>query len=606
MLSRLDGACRVVVTARAGDLSWLPECGSVVPDALPSGMRAALGRLWADAVGNEFDHRELRSLLFFSGGLPGMILLLLGASSKLLRVRAVSANDVASWLHSAQWDRIAQLSGDPGAGLPSVAALADEIAGDLSSTCDAAELAMIRILSRFNVCFSERSVVPLMATIPGATTSAEATSRVIGKLAAAGLAKPTLSAIEPSWFIHPLLKLVASRLSGAADLDDDAVQGAGIDAVAQTCAELTPRFRTDTAEVVDMLDRYRQNMSDALYLGLKRGQIQAAAQVAEGLCLLCRFVGDVGLMSRVLDHALPYFIDTTAGTLLPECGETGLGVWDQAIWVAPGWPRKRGPMANNEVGLRPPENDNYAAGLWFRGIGDMDRAAAAFRKELASPARRPRYAPGDVECQLAETTFDPERPSTWEVALRASQRSLAARLPDDSLGRAWSGVVQARIRMATLPAFEAGERRKGRWRRKASDDDPPGALLVGPEHIAAADEVAELLRNTQSEAGGHSAENRWEAAMQWSTIMLAHGDLTSASAFFEEGAKILMDLEEKLIWFRYWVFAVNLVNQGWIARGHEAAVNAFLFAMQTGDHVLPGEIRAFIKQLEAAHPELTS
>jgi cell wall assembly regulator SMI1 len=391
VLARLDGACRVVVTARAGNLPWLPRCGSVVPDALSSSLRSALGRLWADAAGSEFDNAELRPLLFFSGGLPGMILLLLGASHELRRRHQASAKDVAFWLHSAQWDRISELSGDPGAGLPPVGRLADEVAGDLSSTCDAAELAVIRMLSRFHVCFSERSIPVLMAAVSGTELSAAATSSVIGKLAAAGLAKPTLSEIEPSWFLHPLLKLVASRLPEAAD--DDVAQGAVIDAVARTCAELTARFRTDTAEVVDMLDRYEQNMSDALYLALKRGQLQAAAHVAEGICLHSRFTGNVDMESRVLDHALPYFIDTTTGMLLPECGEIGLRVWDQAIWVAPNWPRKRGPMGNDEVSLRPPENDNYAAGLWFRGIRDMDKAAAAFRAELASPAERPRYAP---------------------------------------------------------------------------------------------------------------------------------------------------------------------------------------------------------------------
>jgi hypothetical protein len=597
VLSRLDGACRVIVTASAGNLSWLNRCRSVVPDALSPSRRAALGRLWADATGSEFDHTELRPLLFFSGGLPGMILQLLGASHELLRHHKASAKDIAFWLHSAQWDRIAELSGDPGFGLPSVAGLADEIAGDLSSTCDMSELAMIRVLSRFHACFSERSVAVLMEAVSGTKMSAEATSYVIGKLAAAGLAKPTLSAIEPSWFLHPLLKLVASRLPEAADLDDDVVQGAVIDAVSRTCAELAARFRTDTADVVDMLNRYKQNMSDALYLALERGQLQAASHVAEALCLYCRFVGDVALESRVLDHALPYFIDARTGMPRPECGEIGVRVWDQAAWVAPDWPRKRGPMANSEVSLRPPENDNYAAGLQFRTIRSMDQASAAFRRELASPTGQPRYAPGDVECQLAETSYDPEQPRTWADALRRAQQSQAVRLPGDSLGRAWSGVSEARIQMAMLPTVEIRKRRKVRRRRQAQ---------IQAEQLASVDEIADLLRKTQSEAGGHSAENRSEAAMLWSTIMFARGDLTSAISFFEEGAEIMIDLEEKSIWHRYWVLAVALVKEGWIARGYEAAIAAFQFAMRTGDFRLPGPIREFIEQLEAAYPELKS
>jgi hypothetical protein len=317
----------------------------------------------------------------------------------------------------------------------------------------------------------------------------------------------------------------------------------------------------------------------------------------------------VGLESRVLDHALPYFIDTTTGLLLPECGEIGLRVWDQAIWVAPNWPRKRGPMGNNEVSLRPPENDNYAAGLWFRGIRDMGQASAAFRAELAGPAERPRYAPGDVECQLAEMSYDPTQPGTWADALLHSQQSQAARLPGDSLGRAWSGVAEARIRLALVPFIETGKRRKSRRRRKGKDkdkDNATGPVQLQAEHLAALDEIADLLRRTQSEAGGHSAENRSEAAMLWSSIMFARGDLTSAVAFFEEGADIMIDLEEKSIWHRYWVLAIDLVSQGWIARGYEAAIAAFQFAMQTGDLRLPGQIREFIHELETAYPELKS
>jgi hypothetical protein len=344
-------------------------------------------------------------------------------------------------------------------------------------------------------------------------------------------------------------------------------------------------------------------MSDALYLALKRGQLQAAAHLAEGICLHSRFTGNVDLESRVLDHALPYFIDTTTGMPLPECGETGLRVWDQAIWVAPSWPRKRGPMGNDEVGLRPPENDNYAAGLCFRGIRDMAQASVAFRAELESPAERPRYAPGDIECQLAEASYDPAQPATWADALRQSQRSQAARLPGDSLGRAWSGVAEARIRMAMVPYIQTGKRRKGRWRRKGNATGP---VQIQAEHLAALDEIADLLRRTQSEAGGHSAENRSEAAMLWSSIMFARGDLTSAVAFFEEGADIMIDLEEKSIWQRYWVLANDLVNHGWIARGYEAAITAFQFAMRTGDWRLPGPIREFIQELEAAYPELKS
>jgi hypothetical protein len=154
-----------------------------------------------------------------------------------------------------------------------------------------------------------------------------------------------------------------------------------------------------------------------------------------------------------------------------------------------------------------------------------------------------------------------------------------------------------------VPFIETGKRRKGRRRRKVNTTGP---IRIQAEHLAALDEIADLLRRTQSEAGGHSAENRSEAAMLWSSIMFARGDLTSAVAFFEEGAEIMIDLEEKSIWQHYWFLAIDLVNHDWIARGYEAAITAFQFAMQAGDYRLPGQIREFIQQLEADYPELKS
>ena len=121
---------------------------------------------------------------------------------------------------------------------------------------------------------------------------------------------------------------------------------------------------------------------------------------------------------------------------------------------------------------------------------------------------------------------------------------------------------------------------------RIGEEDVTARLKLLPEDFAAIDEIAELLRNAQSEAGGWSDENRAQAAMVWSRVMLANGDLTSAISYFEEGAAIMMAMEEASIWSHYWVFAHHLVHHGWVARGHEMAVNAFQFAMYTEDVVL--------------------
>src|SRR5262249_12794121 len=157
-------------------LAWLQPGRSVVPDALPLDARAELGQRWADASKVRFDAAEFHPLLFFSGGRPGMALLLLGASHKLLLAGKPTANDTAYWLHTSDWDRITDLASNPGPGLPSIEVLVDELVDDLSSTCDATELTMIRTLSRFQVCCEEVSVARLMTSVSGSEVSAEAVS----------------------------------------------------------------------------------------------------------------------------------------------------------------------------------------------------------------------------------------------------------------------------------------------------------------------------------------------------------------------------------------------------------------------------------------------
>jgi hypothetical protein len=304
----------------------------------------------------------------------------------------------------------------------------------------------------------------------------------------------------------------------------------------------------------------------------------------------------VDLQARILDFVLPYFIDTQSGALRPDHKESGVGVWDQAIWLSADWPRDRRPMQGS-IRLLPPDDDHYAAGLWFRAIGKLDNAAIAFRMERDSPANSPRYAPGDIDCQLSEIVWDSNAPETWADALRESRSSYAARLKEDALGLARSRISEARIRLAMLFS---------RQDYRFDDQDVTGRIALLPEDKAALEDIAGLLREAQSREGGQSAELNAEAAMLWSRVMLARGDLTSAIGYFEQGAQTMIAMQEASIWHHYWLFAVALLRHGWIRRSHDMAVNAFQFAMRSGDIMLPTKIRNFCQRLEAAYPEVTS
>ena len=591
MITGLDATCRVLVTARSDSLPWLPPCRGVVPDTLRRDDGLELGQRWAEALGARFDRARHYPLLLVAGGRPGLFLLLLGAARSVMSSGKASAHDVADWLYNGEWDKVCLLASDPGFGLPTVDAIVTAIAADLSAACDQAGLAAIRSLSRFEVAFDEDSAAHLVASVHGEELPL---SPIVGALVSAGLAEPCHGA-EPAWLVHPLLALVASRLDEASRPDDEILQVVFIDTVARKAAELAARFRFDTAAVVDILRLYRQDIRAALDAALKRDRLPAAAALIEALGLYCRFTGDVDQISGVLDRALPRFIDTGTGELAPGCGEAGLKVWDQAIWICADWPRRRG--MGGGVRLAPPAvDDHYRVGLWLRAVGAIAQAAVAFQAELDAPARHPRYAPGDVECHLAELSYLPDQPRTWEGALRACRRSHEARLPQDALGQAWSRIAEARIRMAMLFSREDS----------LADDDVAGGAELGPEDLAELDQIAGLLREAQSRPGGRGAENRSQAAMLWSRIMLAHGDLTSAISHFEEGSTVLMALEEGTIWVHYWWFARDLIRYGWIARGYEYAVNAFQFAMQVNNHQAATGIREYCQRLEATHPELTS
>jgi hypothetical protein len=592
LVSLLDGACRVVATARAEYLSWLPAAPSVHPTALSRGARAELAQRWAETRGVPLDPAEFYPLLFYSGGLPGMLLALLGTAYEAVIGGAAKAEEIAIWLDSADWQSLGGLSRGPGAGVQSIETLVDDVIGGLSSVCDPTELAMIWVFSRFHVCWDERAAARLWKLAAGAEAPAGATDCVIEKLVSSGLATPIVGAAEPSWFLHPLIKLVASRLP-ALDVDDDELQGAVIETVSQTCVEALARFRSDVAGSYDTLSNHKQNALDALHAALGRSERAAAASLTEAVCVLCRFNAETDLAGRVLDRALPLFIDTGTGELRPECRGIGRSVWDQAIWISPYWPRNQRPMRSS-VRLYPADDDHYAAGLWFRSLGDLSRASVAFRMALNTPEPERRWAPGDLECHLSETVYDPGRPAAWVDALELARASYAARLPDDSLGRAWSRISEARLRM--VMALDGGA--------AMADEDVTLRIEIGPEHLAALENAAVLLREADAEPGVKSAENRSQAAMVWSRIMLARGELALAIGYFEDGAQVMIDQRETSVWSHYWGFAINLLHHGWVARSYEMAINAFQFAMLTGNHELPTRIRQFCQHLKATYPEL--
>jgi hypothetical protein len=594
LVPQLAGACRVVATARAERLSWLGDVPTVRPDALFRGGRAELALSWARMRGVELDLDAFWPLLFHSGGLPGVLLTLLGVCYDAIASGGMDARDISMWLHTADWDNLRRLTADPGGGLEPLDALVSGVTAGLVSACSATELAMIRAFAEFQVCCGESAADRVWTLVSGTPAPTGASAGAISQLVAAGLATPIPGAAEPSWFLHSLLKLVAPRLPALA-VGGDELAGAVVDAVVLTCTNALGRSRSDIDGSHDTLASNRQNMSDALWTALERRDQAAAAVLCEAMCVLCRFDADTDLAGRVLDKALPMFFDTETGHLRPECLQIARGVCEQAFWLSPDWPRNP-ERFQSRMRLYPVDDDHYAAGIWLRALGDSRRAAVAFRMALDMPQAQRRWAAGDVECQLSETVYQPGDPATWPDALQWARASYTARLVDDSFGRAWSRISEARLRMvmALDPAAEA------------AGQDVTARVEIGPAQLAALDEAAELLREADGEVGVRSAENRAQAAMVWSRIMLARGDLTAATSYFENGAQVMIDQQEASIWSHYMNFAVNLLRHGWVARSHDAAINAFQFAMQTGDYQLPTRIRQFCEELEATYPELVN
>ncbi|MGW4912335.1 CHAT domain-containing protein [Streptomyces sp. NPDC004270] len=593
LLTRVDSKCRVLVTARAHDLPWLPAHERITPGVLPATRRAELAKHWAQSAGGPYDARRYRALEFFSGGHPGVLLLLLGASRELIDRGEARDRDISAWLAQAAWEQIARLAQVPGLGpvALSVETLISRLAADLKTQCSEDELRTVPFVARFNVCCDTTAVARLHQAVTEAEASEEVAARTMNRLANAGLTVDTGPA-RLGALLHPLLKLVASRLPAdpALELDEGLISTA-----AEISTALAARFRQDTAAVVWALMLHQQNLAEALWLALERRRFEAAAQLIDGLLLHCRYEADVELASSYLDNALPYFIDTRTGVLRPELREIGRRVWEHAMWVGLRWPRTRDPMYNNSVTLSPSGDDHYADGLFFRAVGRYDKAYAAFSAELREPSTNPGYSPGDVDWYVSEMLVNIVPRELFEIALKSSQISYAARLPDDAIGRSSSLLLEASMRISELlrrPEFQF------------ADDDVTARIEFLPEDLASLDTVAGLLRDAQKEVGGQSAENRYKAAILWSTIMLARGDLTSAVSHFEECVAIMIALDTTQITRYTWRFALDLIRHGWLARGHETAQAAFAHAMRGSDHVLATHIRKFCERLETRYPEL--
>ena len=579
LVRRMSGTGHVIVTARSPEQPWLPAHRRIVPDNLPMARRATLGQVWARDVGLEYDVRKFHPLVHFCGGHPGVLLLLLAAAYDRVSGGKVEANEVTQWLKEAQWDRIAELGSD------AIEPVIDGVAADLSDCLDTGELAVIPYIARFNGYCDAAAVARMIAAVTGAAMSAGAAAGLMDKLVAAGLAEDA-GTRRPGWWLHPLLKLVTSRLQQhtAADLDD-----ALIETVADVCAGLITEFRAAPLEVSELLLAHKQNMADTLWMAMERRQIEPTATLTEAICLSCRYEGDVDLASRVLDKALLHFLEgnTFAPKLKPD--DLAARIWYQAIWVSAYWPRNVEP-SRVRAPLMPPDDDHYADGLYLRATGDFETAGQAFSVEMHEPASAPRYYPGDCEWHIAESILAAGADLSYPTALDYARRSYAARLSSDALGRASSRVLEARIRLALLAPGDSFEER-----------------LPAPDDPVVLDEIRGLLSEAMAEDGGRSAENRAHGQMVWAFVMLGRGDLTQAVAAFEESVSLLVALQEADDLWRYYLrFAHNLIHHGWIARGYEAAVAALHFAMETGDFMVPTRIREFCQHLEATYPELTT
>jgi hypothetical protein len=592
LLTGIRTECRIIVTARTPHLDWLPDHRALRPAALLRSKRVALARAWADETGKEFKLNDYYPLIFFSGGLAGILFLLLSSSHELISKGKSSANEIASWLSMSEWQKIAGLSRQAWPNLPSIEELVSSLLADIKAICDPKIIRMLPLLARFHVCFDQESSARLIQMAEGSASPVVPDRRIIDALESIGLIFPVDRLKKPAWYLHPLLKLVVSRLPEG--IKRDRLDQLFVETIAAVCVGLVRGYRHDALVVIHNLTFFEQNISDALYIALQINRLDHAATLLTSVGLLNRDLGDIKKMFRVFSYALPYFVDSD-GCVRQACRHIAMQIWDLAIWLAPDWPR-------NRQGLRPPvylapfSNDNYGIGLFHRARKEYREAASAFTRELEAPSGLARYEPGDLQAQLSDMIYVPSDPKTWATALKYAQASFKVRHPDDAIGRAASRIAEARIRQVQILNQE---------RYLSREDDLTKRIEILPEDLHQLGQVANLLREAEAEAGGMNAENRSQAAMVWWRVVLARGDLTAAVAYFEQGAELMIEMEEASIWHHYYVFSLQLLRHGWIARSYEAAQNAFQFSMHAGDTIfLPTRLREFCELLKSTYPEL--
>lgn len=572
VIANRENACRIIVTGRPMSLSWLPPDTPIVhPANLYLAERAELGQRWAEETAVPFNPKQYYRLLYFSGGRPGLTLLLLGAAQPLVQQGIATCDEIERWLTKRDWDKIAKLSTEPVFGLPTLPELVLAIHSELVQELNQEQLELVPAVARFNVCCDDKAVVHLMSAIRGSTVAMEVATSVIRTIADIGLAMQggDQDWFQLDWYVDPLLKLVVSKFEDAGSTDLD---GPMIQATAQKAAALMAGFRTHAIQTRFTMRAHLQNIADAMWCALDRKEIEASSHLVEAFCTYQWMVCDVERSSRVLDHALLQFVDGRTGALRPDRVEAGRRVWEQAIRIGAHWPRNEpDPFLREGTTLMPPPGDHYAQGLWLRATGRRSEAARAFWAELHDPSPHPQYSSGDLECLIAEYIYPSDQPGALTVALEFARRSDGLRHPDDSIGKAWSLVTQARLRLMA-------------------------------NEIGVVDEVASLLRQAEIRFCP-DPEIRSYIASLWSAVLLDQGDLSSATGYLEDAAELMMGLEDGSVWKIYWSFAQSLRQHGWLARSHEYAVTAFLGAMHA-NQFLATPIREFIHELESENPEL--
>ncbi|MEW1912331.1 CHAT domain-containing protein [Kitasatospora sp. NPDC085895] len=569
---------RVIVTARSPEQPWLPDHEHLSPDKLLlRERRALLGAQWARTTGRKYDAHMFHPLAYFCGGMPGVLLLLLNAAYDRV-AGGVSADQVAQWLHEARWDRLADL------GMDTIARVAEHAAADLRARLDARELALVPYVARFNVFCDASTVSQLVTVVTGAAVPEDVAARLMERLLAAGLIEESTTR-RPGWWLHPLLKLVSSKLPQDKDADLD---GALIATMAGEAKRLTAEISSAPLVVSQLLRAHKQNLNDTLWLALERQTVEPIVDLAEAVCVSCRYEGDAKLAGEVLDLTLLHVLEPNAFAPQLQSGELAARLWYQAIWVSAYWPYQSRPGYSPSA-LPPPKDDHFAAGLYLRSVGDYARALIAFSAEAKEPAARPLYRPGDPDWHMAEIILIAGEDAFQPTGLDHGRRSYTARLPDDELGRTASRVLEARIRFRSLTTGDlfAGD-------------------LLPPDDPVALNEIAALVEEAMAEQGGQSAENRAHAEMILSFVLLARGELTRAVAAFENSVRLLTQIRYPDLWRYQWRFAHYLLHQGWITRAYETAFGAFYSAMHTGGAAWPvsTHIREFCQRLEATHKEL--